>query len=167
VRIDVTAIELGEIVVIQLKQPSDDGPVVVERLDHLYVHLLIMPRSIRTGAAHASAAATSGPPTSPCMPGDRPPVPLRHPAHAPRIPHPSRPQPPTGGCRTRGCSDHRARGESDRGANAHPDSGVKDSSPSGQVRAAFDQARTGTANVSCLSPNTGESVLTGTSPGTG
>jgi hypothetical protein len=43
VQIDVTAIELGEIVVIQLKQPSDDGPVVVERLDHLYVHLLIMP----------------------------------------------------------------------------------------------------------------------------
>jgi hypothetical protein len=52
VQIDVTAVELREIVVIQLKQPSDDGPVVIERLDHRYVHLLIMPRSIRAGATH-------------------------------------------------------------------------------------------------------------------
>jgi hypothetical protein len=36
--------------VIQLKQPPDDGPVVVERLDYLHVHLLIMPRPIRAGA---------------------------------------------------------------------------------------------------------------------
>src|SRR5580698_5766620 len=43
VRIDVTAVELGEIVVVQLKQPPDDGPVVLERLDHLHVHPLIMP----------------------------------------------------------------------------------------------------------------------------
>src|ERR1700733_7818475 len=49
VRIDVTAVELGEIVVIQLQQPTDDGPVVLERLDHLYVHPPIMPRSTRAG----------------------------------------------------------------------------------------------------------------------
>jgi hypothetical protein len=42
VRIDIAAIELGEVVVIQLKQPSDDGPVLVDRLDHLYVHPLII-----------------------------------------------------------------------------------------------------------------------------
>jgi hypothetical protein len=35
VQVDVTAVELGEVVVIQLQQPADDGPVVVERLGHL------------------------------------------------------------------------------------------------------------------------------------
>jgi hypothetical protein len=79
VRIDVNAIELGEIVVIQLNQPSDDNSVVVERLDHLYAHLLIMPRSIRAGAIHASAAATSR------YAGRSSTRSVRHPAHAPRI----------------------------------------------------------------------------------
>jgi DNA-3-methyladenine glycosylase I len=55
VRIDVTAVELGEIVVIQLKQPPDDGPVVLERLDHLYVHPLIMPAPPAPGRPRASA----------------------------------------------------------------------------------------------------------------
>jgi hypothetical protein len=39
VRIDIPAIKLGEIVVAKLEKPSDDGSVVIERLDHLYVHL--------------------------------------------------------------------------------------------------------------------------------
>jgi len=49
VRIDVAAVEFGEIVVIQLKQPPYDGPVVLERLDHLHVHPLIMPAPDRRG----------------------------------------------------------------------------------------------------------------------
>jgi len=49
VRIDVTAVELGEIVVVQLKQPPDDGPVVLERLGHPYVHPLIISRTVVAG----------------------------------------------------------------------------------------------------------------------
>jgi len=49
VRVDVTVIELGEIVVVQLKQPPDDGPVVLERLGHPYVHPLIISRTVVAG----------------------------------------------------------------------------------------------------------------------